>query len=104
MSVANKPSEPNMEPTSKSAPTQDRRANSHQTSEEYLAGQITDARIALEATLDDLTLDVARVADLRRWIRRYPWLALGSAVVAGFTVAHLVTNRRQNSNAAANDE
>jgi hypothetical protein len=72
----------------------DPKVHSRQSGDEYLAEQISDARRAMEATLDDLTLDLARAADLRRWVRRYPWAAVGTALVAGFTVGHWATKRR----------
>ena len=68
-------------------------------SNEYLADQIADARLALGSTLDDLTLDVARAADLRRWVRRYPWAAVGTAAVAGFTLAYILTPKRRETTA-----
>jgi hypothetical protein len=71
-----------------------------------LTDQIADARLALESTLDDLTLDVAKAADLRRWVKRYPWPAIGVALVAGFTASHFILSKKRNGNtdlAAANE-
>jgi hypothetical protein len=84
-----------MEPTSKSARKTDRKSPSAKSSDEYLANQISDARLALESTLDDLTLDLAHAADLRRWVRRYPWAALGTALAAGFTLAYVATKPKR---------
>jgi hypothetical protein len=92
-----------MEPTSTSAPKSERKVHSHPSGDEYLADQISDARLALESTLDDLTFDAARAANLRRWIRRYPWAALGTALVAGFTLGHIVTKRRNDVATATTD-
>ena len=89
-----------MEPTSNNARKSARKTPSGKSSDEYLANQIADARLALESTLDDLTLDLARAADLRRWVRRYPWAALGTALVAGFTLAHVVTKSKRRHDAA----
>jgi hypothetical protein len=86
-----------MEPTSTSAPNNDPNAQSNQSGSEYLADQISDARLALESTLDDLALDISGAANVRRWVRRYPWAALGTALVAGFTLAHVLTKRRHDS-------
>jgi hypothetical protein len=94
-----------MEPTSNNAQKSAPKTPSDTSSSEYLAAQIADARLALESTLDDMTLDLARAADLRRWVRRYPWAALGTALVAGFTVAHIVTkSKRRHEAAATTDE
>jgi hypothetical protein len=84
-----------MAPTSKNARKSAHKSRSDVSGDDYLANQISDARLALESTLDDLTLDVARAADLRRWVRRYPWAALGTALVAGFTLAHVVTKSKR---------
>jgi hypothetical protein len=81
-----------MEPTSPNAPANE--SSSAPAGADYLAGQIADARQALEATFDDLTLDLGKAADLRKWVRRYPWPALGAALVAGFTLAHAVKSQR----------
>jgi hypothetical protein len=90
-----------MEPTSNNARKSARKTRSDKSSDDYLANQISDARLALESTLDDLTLDLARAADVRRWVRRYPWAALGTALVAGFTLAHVVTKSKRRDEAAA---
>ncbi len=93
-----------MEPTSNNARKSARKTRSDKSSDDYLANQISDARLALESTLDDLTLDVARAADVRRWVRRYPWAALGTALVAGFTLAHVMTkSKRRDETPAATD-
>ena len=93
-----------MEPTSNSARRREPTMDSQKSSDDYLANQISDARHALESTLEDLTLDLASAADLRRWVRRYPWAALGTALVAGFTVAHFAMRSKRSDNSAGNRE
>ena len=88
-----------MEPTSKNARKTDRKSPSAKSNDDYLADQISDARLALESTLDDLTLDLASAADLRRWVRRYPWAALGTALAAGFTLAYVATKPKRKEEA-----
>jgi ElaB/YqjD/DUF883 family membrane-anchored ribosome-binding protein len=94
MSIASKLNESNMEPTSNNAQNS-APETSGSSSPDYLASQIADARVALESTLDDLSLDLTRAADVRRWVRRYPWAALGTAVVAGFTLGHIVARPKR---------
>lgn len=83
-----------MEPTSNDARKSAPKTSNDRTGHDYLADQIADARLALESTLDDLTLDLSQAADVRRWVRRYPWAALGTALVAGFTIGHVITKSR----------
>jgi hypothetical protein len=82
-----------MLPTEPSSSRETRRGGA--IGDDYLTRQIADARLALESTLDDLTFDMAKAAEVRRWIERYPWATLGVAVVAGFTAAHLFTSSRR---------
>lgn len=86
-----------MEPTSNSGRKSARKTPSAPSTEDYLGSQIHDARLALESSLDDLKLDLSRAADLRRWVRRYPWAALGTALAAGFTLSYVVTKSKQRS-------
>ena len=50
----------------------------------FLADQAADAKTAMTATLHDMKDTLTRVADVRSSAKQHPWLAVGSAVAAGF--------------------
>jgi len=58
---------------------------------DYLAREVTDAKAALSHSLAQLKIGVANTADLRQWVKHYPWASLGAAVATGFAAAAAVT-------------
>jgi hypothetical protein len=77
---------------SPSRPTAGDQASDTSLSEaEYLARESAATKAALARTLEDLKKSVRTGADLRMWVRRHPWAALGAAAVAGFSAASVVT-------------
>jgi hypothetical protein len=64
---------------------------------EYLAREVAEAKSELENALAGLKSGVASSADLRAWVKRYPWAALGTAVVAGFAAGTAVAPARNES-------
>jgi hypothetical protein len=58
---------------------------------DYLAREVTEAKAALTHSLTDLKLGLANGADLRQWVKHYPWASLGAALAAGFSAAAVVT-------------
>jgi hypothetical protein len=58
---------------------------------EYLAREVTDAKAALSHSLAELKLGLAESADLRQWVKYYPWASLAAAAAAGFAAAAAVT-------------
>jgi hypothetical protein len=64
---------------------------------DYLAREIVDAKRALSHALVDLKSGLADSADLRRWVKRYPWAVLGAAAATGFATAAAVTPARGES-------
>jgi hypothetical protein len=57
---------------------------------DYLAREVEDAKQALSHALADLKNGISQSADLRRWVKHYPWAALGAATVAGFAAGAAV--------------
>jgi hypothetical protein len=57
----------------------------------FLADQAADAKAAMIRTLDEMKDTLARVADLRLWAKRHPWLFIGAAVAVGFATGALFT-------------
>jgi hypothetical protein len=64
---------------------------------DYLAREVEDAKQALAHAAADLKRGVATSADLRLWVKHYPWTALGAATVAGFAAGTAVTPARGES-------
>jgi hypothetical protein len=58
---------------------------------DYLAREVTDAKAALSHSLAKLKLGLTDSADLRQWVKYYPWASLGAAAAAGFAAAAAVT-------------
>jgi hypothetical protein len=58
---------------------------------EYLAREVADAKAALSHALADVKTGLAQSADVRLWVKHYPWAALGAAAAAGFAAAAAVT-------------
>jgi hypothetical protein len=58
---------------------------------DFLAREVENAKTALVNTLADLKNGLTTSADLRLWVKRYPWAALGAATVAGFAAGAAVT-------------
>ena len=57
--------------------------------------QSAAARAALRGTVSDLQANLRarweQATDLRCWVERHPWIAVGAASAAGFTAAAVVT-------------
>jgi hypothetical protein len=58
---------------------------------EFLAREVQDAKAALAHAVADLKSGLTSSADLRLWVKHYPWAALGAATVAGFAAAATIT-------------
>jgi hypothetical protein len=58
---------------------------------DYLNREISDAQAALSQTAANILTGCAASVDARKWIKKYPWVAMGVATVAGFTAATIVT-------------
>jgi hypothetical protein len=56
---------------------------------EYLARQADEARRAIAHALNEAKASLAQGMDPKEWTRRYPKIAVGSAIVAGFAAAVL---------------
>ena len=54
---------------------------------EFLQQQVDEAKAALAATLSDAAAALKDGVDPATWARRYPLLAIGSALLAGFAAA-----------------
>jgi hypothetical protein len=68
----------------------DARAGAKKLSEaEYLRQQADDAKAAIAAALADARSAMAEGLDPREWTRRYPLVAVGSALAAGFVATVL---------------
>jgi hypothetical protein len=52
---------------------------------------VAEAKAALQNAVGDLRNGLASSADLRAWVRRYPWAAVGAAAVTGFAAATAIT-------------
>jgi hypothetical protein len=64
---------------------------------DYLAREAADAKAALVNSIADLRIGVLKSADLRAWVKHYPWAAIGTAAVTGFAAATAVTPARGQS-------
>jgi hypothetical protein len=62
---------------------------------EYLRKQADDAKAAIGAALSDARAAMAEGIDPREWTRRYPLVAVGSALAAGFVAAVLAVPSRE---------
>jgi len=56
---------------------------------DFLTRQADDAKAAIASALADAKAALAEGVDPREWTRRYPMVAIGSAVAAGFVAAVL---------------
>lgn len=62
---------------------------------DYLQQQADDARSAITAAFADAKDALSQGMDAGEWTRRYPMVAIGSAVAAGFVAAVLAIPSRQ---------
>lgn len=62
-----------------------------------LAHEAAAAEAAARAALRELQAALRRSADVRAWVERYPWWAVGAAAVAGLAAAVVVAPRRGES-------
>ena len=69
----------------------ERRLDSKLSEADYLAREVADAKAALTESLAGLKLGLTNSADLRQWVKCYPWASLGAATAAGFAAAAAVT-------------
>lgn len=53
----------------------------------FLAQQATDAKTAMQRTLQDMQATAKEVANIPWWTQQYPWYAVGAAAVIGFVTA-----------------
>jgi hypothetical protein len=63
----------------------------------FLADQAADARTAMVRTLEEMKRTLAQSADVRTCARLHPWIATGSAAVAGFVAGAVVSSPRSTS-------
>ncbi|HSV14736.1 MAG TPA: hypothetical protein VLI90_10780 [Tepidisphaeraceae bacterium] len=61
----------------------------HADEADFLTRQADEAKAAIASALADAKAALAEGIDPREWTRRYPFVALGSAVAAGFVAAVL---------------
>jgi hypothetical protein len=99
MNVAAMHNEPDLAKMSASAPPPEHepRGVEGEAEVDYLSREIADSKAALLRTSEELRDNLCTTADLSRWVRRYPWAALGVATVAGFSLASVVTPQRGES-------
>ena len=90
MKVATMHNEQSSAPTSPS----ERQLDVELSEADYLAREVTDAKAALSHSLAQLKIGVANTADLRQWVKHYPWASLGAA--AGYRLC-----RRRGSHSCA---
>ncbi len=69
----------------------------NRTEKHFLADQAADARTAMMHTLQEMKRTLAQAADVRTCARQHPWIATGSAAVAGFVVGAVVSHPRSTS-------
>jgi hypothetical protein len=72
------------------SPSESRR-DSELSEADYLAREVADAKAALTESLAGLKLGLSNSADVRQWVKHYPWASLGAATAAGFAAAAAVT-------------
>ena len=60
---------------------------------QFLDKQVEDAKLAMAHTWADLKHSLSRNADVRLWTKQYPWIATGTAVVAGLAAGYALTPR-----------
>jgi hypothetical protein len=53
----------------------------------FLAQQATDAKTAMQHTMQDMQATAREVANIPWWTQQYPWYAVGTAAVLGFMTA-----------------
>lgn len=53
----------------------------------FLAQQATDAKTAMQRTMQDMQATAKEVANIPWWTQQYPWYAVGAAAVIGFMTA-----------------
>jgi hypothetical protein len=53
----------------------------------FLAQQATDAKTAMQRTIQDMQATAKEVANIPWWTQQYPWYAVGAAAVIGFMTA-----------------
>lgn len=73
----------------------EKNAERKMTEAEYLRKQADDAKAAIGAALSDARAAMAEGIDPREWTRRFPLVAVGSAVAAGFVAAVLAVPSRE---------
>jgi hypothetical protein len=71
--------------------TSERQSDADLSEADYLAREVADAKAALSKSLAELKLGLTTSADLRQWVKYYPWASLGAAAAAGFAAATAVT-------------
>jgi hypothetical protein len=69
----------------------DQRSDGDLSEADFLEREVADAKAALSHAVADLRNGVKSSADLRLWVKHYPWAAMGAAAVAGFAAATAVT-------------
>ena len=79
------------EPSSAATSPSEPHYNADLSEADYLAREVADAKAALGHALADLKSGLSTSADLRLWVKHYPWAALGAAAAAGFAAGAVVT-------------
>ena len=67
-----------------------RNAYENLTEAEFLTHEAQLARCAISVTIDDLKGSLKNAADPKLWAHHHPWMSVGVAAAAGFTLASAV--------------
>jgi hypothetical protein len=88
MKVATMHNDKQTAPASTSAPP----PRSELSEADFLDREVAEAKSELQSAVAGLTSGLASSADLRAWVKRYPWAATGTAVAAGFAAGTAITS------------
>jgi hypothetical protein len=75
--------------TGSAPPVSDAKVAADMSESDYLARQAEVAKLAISRALSDAKAALAEGLDPKEWTRRYPFVAVGSAIAAGFAAAVL---------------
>lgn len=67
----------------------------------YLVDQAANARTAMTQTVSEIKQTLAQLTDVRACARQHPWIATGSAIVAGFVAGAVLSSPRSTSGASS---
>ena|SRR5882724_9942974 len=82
--------------TSETKPTSTEKPAAELTEAEFLARQAQDAQAAIGKAWQDMKARLGQGVDPKAWAKEHPWIAVGTAVVAGFVAtAALVPSKEE---------